>query len=426
MSDSVLSETNWTKEQLMGPHDAAKLESLKKANPMLWGRPGYLTEAEALTYLRFKEIVDLRGGDFKETIYSFGEEEEGEVYALCRWLRARKFVFTDVMTMVEEATKCVSVPKAAGYFPDPKKALGCPAAVYQAQYPQLYSGFGKDGSPVFYSKTGVLNIEAVECITTVENIVKYHWYVMMHDYVKRLQAHKKANPSFKKFECIIVLDMANLTVGQLNSRTLAIIKEQSAIDSLCFPETMYKMFIINCPRFFTASWNIIKQWIDARTANKVEVLGGRKTWEKKLLEYIDADQLPADYGGSGPMTQDTMEKEGFTGDLKRLHTEVLSIRSADSTTFNIYPGEELNVTVYTRSMVGATVTVSDGQSKTGTVWASNVPVKHNNSDAAQLPTNVEVTKTNIKGPAIVKVKAESMGSRFVTSSSNYLVVFSVY
>ena len=51
MSDSVLSETNWTKEQLMGPHDAAKLESLKKANPMLWGRPGYLTEAEALTYV---------------------------------------------------------------------------------------------------------------------------------------------------------------------------------------------------------------------------------------------------------------------------------------------------------------------------------------------------------------------------------------
>ncbi len=270
--------------------------------------------------------MDLRGGDFKDTIYSFGEECEGEVYALCRWLRARKFVFTDVMTMVEEATKCVSEPKKAEFYPDPKKALGCEAAIYQAQYPQVYSGFGKNGCPVFFSKVGVLNIEAVECITTVKNIVKYHWYVMMRDYVQRLQAYKKENPSFKRFECIIILDLANLTVGQLNSRTMAIIKEQSAIDSLCFPETMNKMFIINSPRFFAASWNIIKGWIDPRTANKVEVLSSRKSWEKKLLEHIDVDQLPADYGGSGPMTQDTMEKEGFTGALKRLHTEVFSVR----------------------------------------------------------------------------------------------------
>lgn len=425
MSESESPNSNWTKEQLMGPHNAAALESMKKANPDLWGRPGYLTEEEAKTYLRFKEIVDIRGGDFKDTIYSFGEQE-GEVYALCRWLRARKFVFTDVMTMVEEATKCQADAKKAGYYPDPDPALGCPAPIYQAQYPQVYSGFAKNGVPLFISKTGVLNIEAVECITTVENIVKYHWYVQMHDYKRRLHAHQKTDPNFNKFECVIILDMANLTIGQLNSRTMAIIKEQAAIDSLCFPETMNKMFIINSPKFFTATWNIIKGWIDARTANKVEVLSSRKTWEKKLLEYFDADQLPADYGGSGPNTKDTMEKEGFTGELKRLHTEVISVRSSDSTAFNIYPGEELDVTVYTRSMVGAKITISDANSKTGTTWAADVAVKHNSPDTTKLPSHVQITKARIKGPATVKVKVESMGSRFVASASNYLVVFSVY
>ena len=248
------------------------------------------------------------------------------MYALCRWLRARKFVFTDVIQMVDEATKCQAEAKAAGYYPDPEPALGCRSDIYQAQYPQVYSGVAKNGVPVFFSKTGVLNIEAVECITTVANIVKYHWYVEIHDYAKRLRQYKAANPEFARFEAVTILDMAQLTVGQLNSRTMAIIKEQSAIDSLCFPETMNKMFIINAPRFFTATWTIIKGWIDPRTANKVEVLGARKTWEPKLLEYIDADQLPSDYGGTGPNTQDTMEKEGFKGDLKRLHTELLSIR----------------------------------------------------------------------------------------------------
>ena len=42
---------NWTKEQLMGSHDAATLAKMKKANPDLWGRPGFLTEDEAKTYV---------------------------------------------------------------------------------------------------------------------------------------------------------------------------------------------------------------------------------------------------------------------------------------------------------------------------------------------------------------------------------------
>jgi hypothetical protein len=267
----------------------------------------------------------MRGGDFRDTIFSFGIEE-GEVYALCRWLRARKFVFLDVMKMVEEATKVQAEAKAANFYPDPIEALGVDSAIYQAQYPQVYSGFAKNGSPVFFSKTGVLNIDAVECITTVQNIVKYHWYVQLHDYAKRLRAHKEADPNFNKFECFIIMDLANLTVGQLNSRTMTIIKEQSVIDSLCFPETMNKMFIINAPRFFTASWAIIKGWLDPRTANKVQVFSSRKIWEKELLTYIDADQLASDYGGTGPVTNDTMEKEGFTGSLKRMHTEVLYMR----------------------------------------------------------------------------------------------------
>merc|ERR1711865_980996 len=101
-------------------------------------------------------------------------------------------------------------------------------------------------------------------------------------------------------------------------------------DSLCFPETLNKMFIINSPIFFTASWKIIRGWLDPRTAGKVEVISSRKSWEKALLNYIDADELPSDYGGPGPYTQDTLERETFTGNLKRFHSEMLSVRGSSS------------------------------------------------------------------------------------------------
>jgi hypothetical protein len=274
---------------------------------------------------KFKEEVEKRDADFRSTLYSFGEEE-GEVFCLCRWLRARKYVYDDVIKMVEEATETRKEAKSKDFYPDPKEALGCDMATYFAQYPQLYSGFAKNGAPVFISKPGVLNVDAVECITTLEGIVNFHWYIMQRDFADRLRAQKAKDPRFKRFECVCILDLDGLTLGQLTSRALTIIKEQAAIDSICFPETMCKMYIVNGPRFFGATWKLIRGWLDPRTAGKIEVVSDRKNWTKKLLDVVEEDQLPEDYGGKGPNTQATIENDNFAGNLKRMHTEVLYLR----------------------------------------------------------------------------------------------------
>lgn len=106
---------------------------------------------------------------------------------------------------------------------------------------------------------------------------------------------------------------------------MSIIKEQSFIDSLCFPETMAKMVIVNAPRFFSLSWSIIKGWLDARTANKVEVISNKKASEKRLLELVDAQHLPCDYGGKGPNTHALLDST-CPGTMKRLFHEVLYLR----------------------------------------------------------------------------------------------------
>lgn len=281
-------------------------------------------DAQQFLQVKFKSEVEKRGGDFKDTVYNFGEEE-GECWALCRWLRARKYDYNEVVTMITEATALRADAKTSDFYPDPKAALGCDANVYFAQFPQLYTGFAKNGAPLFISKAGVLNVDAVECITTLDGILKFHWYIMMHDFGDRLRAQKKENDKFKRFECVIVLDLAHLTTTQLGSRALAIIKEQSKIDSLCFPETMSKMVIVNAPVFFAASWRLIKGWLDPRTTSKIDVISSRTSWEKKLKEFIDDDQLPEDYGGSGPNTTETLDSTA-PGDMKRLRTVVMYLR----------------------------------------------------------------------------------------------------
>jgi len=274
--------------------------------------------------MKLKVELEKRSQDFKDTIFHFGEEE-GEVWCFCRWLRARKFVYDDVIKMIEEATECRAQAKKDEFYLDPSKALGCDMALYMAQFPQVYSGFDKRGIPLFFSKPGVLNIDAVDSITTLDGILKFHWYYMMHDFAQRLQSQKADRKGFVRFEAVSILDLSNLSVSQLGSRTLAIIKEQARIDSLCFPETMAKMVIVNAPTFFSATWSIIKGYIDARTASKVDVISSRTKWEKKLKELVDDDQLPSDYGGTGPSTVDTINNAS-PGDMKRLFSHCMYVR----------------------------------------------------------------------------------------------------
>jgi hypothetical protein len=120
------------------------------------------------------------------------------------------------------------------------------------------------------------------------------------------------------------LDLNNLTTSQLSRRALAIIKEQAAIDSICFPETMNKMLIVNAPMFFPPTWRLIKGWLDPRTSSKIEVISGKSSMEKRLLELVAAEQLPKDYGGKGPDTHDTIQA-GY-GDTGRIATKIMYLR----------------------------------------------------------------------------------------------------
>jgi hypothetical protein len=216
----------WTFEELVGQDGTEESLAVTKKkgkttvvgkgvdeDPMLWGVPGHLTEQEAEVFMKFKAEIEKRGGEFRATVYSFGEVE-GEAWALTRWLRARKFVFEDTVKMIEEATQVRKAAKAVNFYPNPRDALGVDSSLFFAQYPQLYSGVTKQGVPVFISKPGVLNVDGMECITTLDGILKFHWHVMMHDFANRLHAQKAKNPDkFKKCVPFAILFRGEILVS---------------------------------------------------------------------------------------------------------------------------------------------------------------------------------------------------------------------
>ena len=224
------------------------------------------------------------------------------------------------------------------------------------------------------------------------------------------------------FECVCVLDLDKLTTSQLSRKALTIIKEQAAIDSVCFPETMAKMLIINAPTFFAATWRIIKGWLDPRTAAKIEVISNRSACEKRLAELANLDQLPSDYGGTGPSTEQILA-QAFAGADDKLETKMLYVRGHGSEVVDVPTGYQLIVKVYTRSTAGGNFSLHNADSKDAILPA--VLVKHaGTDDTTERPTHVTLNEEQpIVGPKKVKVKVDSNAGRF--STQNFLVVFSL-
>jgi hypothetical protein len=206
MLDSNLGDEEWSDARLLGLAEGETGSSTSKKgkgveeDPMLWGVPGHLTLTEVAVYRKFAEYVSSSASkDGLSTIFCFGKEE-GTVWALCRWLRARKYDYELVVQMIQEATTVRQDALSKDFYPNAVDALGCDSSLFFAQYPQLYTGNAKNGVPLFISKPGVLEVDGMDCITTLDGIIKFHWHIMMHDFADRLRAAKKNDPNFKRYD----------------------------------------------------------------------------------------------------------------------------------------------------------------------------------------------------------------------------------
>ena len=354
----------------------------KPVAPTDWGFPGFLTANEYETLVKFQSWYETSIADktdagkyITDAIFSFGPDEE-YYHALCRWLRARKFVLGDTIAMVKEAvaerTEGENAPIHYNFYPSAKEALGVEEAIYKSQYPQLLSGkTTKDGKVLFFSKPGRVNINGLELVSTPAGVNKYQWSAMHHKFASNLRDTAKRDPSFIRYQSCVVMDLEGLSRATCNSRVLSIVQHQSRVDALCYPEILGQCLIINAPSFFSVIWTVIRRWLDARTAGKIEIYSSKAKAEKRLKELISLENLPKEYGGMAPtvdemiLQQDSAGNADTTGDkasekkrvVKRRVTKLLHVKGQTSISIHLDAGETMEAEVFTRSVDGAKFTM---------------------------------------------------------------------
>mmetsp|Transcript_59884 Transcript_59884/g.177514 ORF Transcript_59884/g.177514 Transcript_59884/m.177514 type:complete len:614 (-) Transcript_59884:1123-2964(-) len=374
------------------------------------GFPGDLTEEEVENVQIFRRELEKRDPVYHEIVHGFHVVEE-EAFALCRYLRARKFQPEQVFTLLDEGKDLWREAKKNDFYPNMEEAIGVNRSLFTSQYPFVYHGKARNGCPVAYLQCGGLQSEGVLCVTSMNKVPRYFWNSFMFDFIDQLQMCKEADKNFMRCECMQVYDLKGLSRAQVNQDAIDVIKMANQITT-CFPETLHCLVIVNAPGFFSFAWKLIKKFIDPRTASKIEVYSSEKVQTKRLLELIDGEQLSSDYGGTGPSQHELLQRQARTTPESRGSlSELMQVKGSGETKFEfeVPAGEEINVTIHSRAKAGAHFSLSKESImlKTTDVKPPGEGTGGGGKDNYVDPYRVEIAK-NVRGPGTFHVTAKSL------------------
>ncbi len=381
------------------------LRQLPKKPPQHEGYPGDLTQAELDACLEFrKQVNEQREQEpsYYEMVHCYEGVEE-EAHALCRFLRARKFVVPDVFSMMTGNLHHWKEGKAHDFYPDLLQTMKCPLDILWTQFPIVNHGIATNGSLVAYFQAGGIQLEALDCLTRLENFVGFIWHEFMYGFKDNMLAARENHPNTPlRFEVTMVIDLRNISRSLFTEKVMAVLKDCCHAFN-CFPEVLNKMIIVNAPYFFSALWLVIKQFLDARTVAKIELYSNESKGLECISRYIHKQELLSDYGGKGPSFEQALKRQMDNGACRQMVERFFLVGNHGSYAydFDLGGGEKATIVVYTKSVSGATFTVSKGND---TVAEVDVQPTVEGNDVE--PYSVDIA-SQVLGPGTFSVAAKS-------------------
>ncbi|CAI9107431.1 OLC1v1006781C1 [Oldenlandia corymbosa var. corymbosa] len=215
-----------------------------------------------------------------------------DYHTMLRFLRARKF---DLDKAVHMWIDMLNWRKDNGVDSILQDFVYNEYEEVQRYYPHGYHGVDKQGRPVYIERLGKVDPSKLMSVTTVDRFLKYHIQGFEKAFAEKFPACSIAARRHVD-STTTILDVHGLNWMSFGKVAHELVMRMQKIDGDNYPETLHQMFIVNAGSGFKFLWNTAKSFLDPRTTAKIHVLGNK--FQHKLLETVDASQLPDFLGGT--------------------------------------------------------------------------------------------------------------------------------
>ncbi|OMJ07698.1 Phosphatidylinositol/phosphatidylcholine transfer protein SFH11 [Smittium culicis] len=154
----------------------------------------------------------------------------------------------------------------------------------------------KNGNPVYIDRLGAYDIPGIPKKITISELLENH-YLLQEFCLNSIMPSCSKTSGKEITKQTVIFDLNGIGLSSLNRSALTMLKEMLKNDQLYFPESMIHTFFINAPSYFLTIWSAVKGFVDPRVISKITFVKKNEIGEV-LLKYIDADSLPAMYGGN--------------------------------------------------------------------------------------------------------------------------------
>ncbi|KAK4004691.1 SEC14-like protein 2 [Daphnia magna] len=173
-----------------------------------------------------------------------------------------------------------------------------PSEVFQKYFPAGEVGIDKFGCPVFIYASGRLDMKGLLASTTKKEFNNFLiWLTEKKGHATRVTSERTGKVISK---CTFIFDQEGLLLSDvLYKPAMDFSLEFTKLMAAHYPDYPRRVFIINAPSYFSIIFSLSKPFLRECDVLKIKLFGNNKNeWIPALLEEIDADQLPAYYGGT--------------------------------------------------------------------------------------------------------------------------------